>query len=148
MEFATFKEFDGFCEEHGIIFPKRTERIKLWQLGQKMEKGFEEFNKTECAKCGGYCCQSCALNEGYFLHPANFPIKVQIKAFKKWFGWDEHLGFLDTKNKRCGIPRVFRSSICVRYTCGAIRRRESKIDEIADRYYGIQRIKQRARLIY
>lgn len=99
----------------------KKEIDRVFKLADYFEDIFKESNKTVCAECGGKCCKSCGLNEGwlYFdLYPEDNDVSQdQLLVLKKLYRFKKTTGFLDTKKKSCKLPRVLRSKTCLGYSC-------------------------------
>ena len=118
-EFENYHDFNNFLCSRGLHLIRSEDRRLWWKTSQALEKAFAKFNAEACVKCGGSCCKNCNIHSnGYFCNQADFLAKAQIAWFKELFGWTPKRGFVDTKAKKCRIPRPFRSEVCLSFICG------------------------------
>jgi hypothetical protein len=89
----------------------------------------EKSGHLESKEAG--CCSRCAHASGYFTA---FSVSKKrrehcIDILKKKYGWDDKYGFFNNVNKKCRIPRVWRSYACLSHSCCYLR------EELKDKDY-------------
>jgi hypothetical protein len=81
---------------------------------QFSEEGICKKRKSYVEEEPACCCRDCAEEQGYFAAPRDIITRAQLtflrKRYSKKNGWWRKKG-------GCVIPRKWRSSVCLHYTC-------------------------------
>jgi hypothetical protein len=98
---------------------------------RNLEHIFKTPNADICSKCTAYsdekgnehnrgCCRNCASMYGHF-HKVNDGIdgKPAAKLLKNYW-WDDVYGYFNPIDMRCGLPREYRSVVCLSFMCAKV----------------------------
>jgi hypothetical protein len=97
---------------------------------------FKEFNKTVCSNCPDVerynkelgnkqkhrtkeagCCTECSKYNGFFNECQIEEHPNKLLELKKAYLFDKKYGFFDITNHCCKLPRINRSTTCLRHCC-------------------------------
>jgi hypothetical protein len=123
---------------------------------------FRDFNKTICANCPDVekynrlldekqthrtkeagCCAECAKFNGFFdkFQISEYP--KELPRLKDLYSFDQKYGFFDISKHCCKLPRIERSSTCLKHCC------HPAYEEIVGSAVRVARqIKQKYHLLY
>lgn len=83
---------------------------RLDRLVEILDRTFSELTREECPKCKDCCCSECSERHGWRDSEA-----APQSFLKKKYGFNKTTGFLTSTG--CGLPRQFRSRVCLNYCC-------------------------------
>jgi hypothetical protein len=117
---------------------------ELQPSSDQLEAIFGPFNEKYCSNCQDKswttmfdylkdtgCCCKCASHFGYYGFKGGRGKRIVIKQEANYYEYnykydacitryptfDNKYGFFDYKNKRCSIPRMYRSKTCLGFSC-------------------------------
>ncbi len=101
----------------------------------KLYKAAFDIPDIACKPCGGKCCRSCGVTNGYL--PGHIPLD-EVKKLKEKYNfipmekgsfvspWPKSIGFF-VEGKGCSLPVKERSPVCIAFACGLIPHTEAVV---------------------